>query len=77
MTVEHTFANFAVFWATCLLTPGLGPTIKAMEPRQAATLQAGVRARLAAHADRALTCPAWSTPSRGGCPDERHRDSAV
>jgi SAM-dependent methyltransferase len=68
LTIEHTFANFAVFWATCLLTPGLGPTIKAMAPRQAATLQAGVRARLAAHVDRALTCPARVNAIKGWVP---------
>jgi len=37
-------------------------------PRQAATLQAGVRARLAAHVDRALTCPARVNAIKGWVP---------
>jgi hypothetical protein len=68
LTIEHTFADFDVFWATCLLTPGLGPAIKAMAPRQAATLQAGVRVRLAAHTDCVLTCTARVNAIKGRVP---------
>jgi SAM-dependent methyltransferase len=68
ITVERTFADFDAFWSTYLLGPGLGPRIKAMEPSQAATLKAGVRARLAANADRSLTCTARANAIKGRVP---------
>ncbi len=68
ITVERTFADFEAFWATCLLGPGPGPRITAMEPSQAATLKAGVRARLAANADRSLTCTARANAIKGWVP---------
>ena len=68
ITVERTFANFEAFWSTCLLGARLGPRIKAMEPSQADTLKAGVRRRLAANADRSLTCTARANAIKGWVP---------
>ncbi len=74
ITVERTFADYEDFWATCLLGPGLGRSIKALEPSQITALKTGVRNLLTTNTDGSLTCTARANAIKRRVPDTDRKE---
>jgi SAM-dependent methyltransferase len=65
ITIHRTFADFDDYWATVLLAPSVGPTLKAMTAENLARLRERMRARLTADSSGRLSLGARANAVKG------------
>lgn len=65
ITVSHTFADFEDFWATNLLSLGIGPVVAKMTAAEAGQLKERVRTRLPADAAGRITYSSRANAIKG------------
>jgi SAM-dependent methyltransferase len=65
IAVQRSFANFDELWRTSLMSPALGPTLKALPAKDTEALQQRMRRRLPADADGRITCGARAHAIKG------------
>lgn len=65
ITVQRRFADFDDYWATCLLSPSIRPTVATLAPADAETLRERIRARLTIDDAGRITCTAWANAVKG------------
>jgi SAM-dependent methyltransferase len=65
ITAQRTFADFDDYWATIHMGPSVGHKLKALAPKDIATLRARMRARLPVDANGHITYSARANAIRG------------
>lgn len=68
ITVERSFPDFDVFWATATLGPSIAPTIAAMPPTDAELLKSRVRAKLPPDSAGRITYSSRANAVKGRVP---------